>query len=322
METVLLILFGTGFLVMLVLGFQANKSEKQVETRLQSLTAVASPSKAYFNREQTLENKNFAERVLFPLAQRVFDKTQQIIPLSSKSWVKTKLIQAGMTSPQYPKIFLGIQLLLAGGLLAFGFFFTQILGRMPGFMGLILTAVGALVGYVFPMLWLIKQAEKRQQSIQKSLADFLDLLVICVEAGLGLDTAIHRICTLKSVKTSIFLRQELQRYGKDLNLGKSRKEALLDLGTRTGLEDFNTVVGALVQSYEMGTSVAYTLRVQSDTLRVKRLQSAEERANKIPVKMVLPIYIFLFPTIFLSIFGPMGMVLVKTLMMISGNMRD
>jgi tight adherence protein C len=322
METVLLIGFGTGFLVMLMMGLQANQSEKQVETRLQSLTMVATPSRQHFDRQKTLENKNFTERVLFPLAQKVFDKTQQIIPLSSKSWVKTKLIQAGLTNPQYPKIFLGIQLLLAGALLTGCFFFTQILGRLPGFGGMVLTGIGALLGYVFPMLWLIKQSEKRQQSIQKSLPDFLDLLVICVEAGLALDTSIHRICTLKSVKTSEFLRQELQRYGKDLNLGKSRKDALLDLGSRTGLEDFNTVVGALVQSYEMGTSVAYTLRVQSDTLRVKRLQSAEERANKIPVKMVLPIYIFLFPTIFLSIFGPMGMILVKTLVSISGSMNN
>jgi tight adherence protein C len=322
MNTILMGLMALGFVVMLVMGLRANKAEKQVETRLQSLTMAAAPTKNMgFNRQKALETQSFNQRVLFPFAQRVFDKTQQVIPLSSKSWVKAKLIQAGLTDPQYPKIFLGIQLLMMAALGGGTFFLSLVLGRLPGLPGLLLTLFVTGVGMVFPLLWLVQQAGNRSKSIQKSLPDFLDLLVICVEAGLGLDAAISRICALKSVKTSTYLREELKRYSKDLNIGRSRKEALLDLGVRTGLEDFNTVVGALVQSYEMGTSVAHTLRVQSDTLRVKRLQQAEERANKIPVKMVLPIYIFLFPTIFLSIFGPMGMLMIKSVTAIMGSMK-
>jgi tight adherence protein C len=246
LTTLLLAVCGLIMVVMIVLAIKANKAEKQVTTRMSSLTMVATPQQSgtYINRQKVLASQNFNERVLFPFAQKVFDKTQRLIPLSSKSWVRSKLIQAGLTSPQYPKIFLGIQLLASGGLLACALFITQLMGRLPGMGGLVLSGVIGGLGYTFPLLWLIQQAQDRSKSIQKSLPDFLDILVICVEAGLGLDTAIQRIANLQSVKTSIFLKQELQRYCKDLNLGKPRKEALIDLGQRSGLEDFNTVVGA------------------------------------------------------------------------------
>jgi tight adherence protein C len=320
-NSLLIALTALGFVALLVLGLRSNQSEKAVETRIQSLTLPAPRKLDQLNREKALQ-ASFEERVIFPLAQKIFDKTQSFIPLSSKSWVKAKLIQAGYNHPKYPKLFLGTQLLIAGGVLGLFFLFTSVFGKFSGVIGIVVTVFFGALGYCFPMLWLIQQAQKRQEGIQKSLPDFLDILVICVEAGLSLDTAIQRITTLKSVKTSAFLRQELNHYLKDINIGKPRKEALLDLGQRTGLDDFNTVVGALAQAYEMGTSVAHTLRVQSDTMRVKRLQQAEEKANKIPVKMVLPIYIFLFPTIFLSIFGPIGMVMFKTLMKIFSQMKQ
>jgi tight adherence protein C len=161
------------------------------------------------------------------------------------------------------------------------------------------------MGFALPLLWLIQQAQKRQDSIRKALPDFLDLLVICVEAGLGLDIAISKISKIESIQTSEYLREELIRYTKDIGFGKPRKEALLDLANRTGVEDLNAIVNALVQSYEMGTGVVQALKVQSEGLRQKRLHRAEAAANKISVKMVLPIYMFFFPGIFIVILGPM-----------------
>lgn len=313
-------LIGIGVtLVLLVLGLQADKEDQHLQKRLSELSR--GESKPITARKKQLES-SFNTRVIFPLAQLIFDKTQALIPLSSKSWVKSKLIQAGYHKPHYPKIFLGIQLLCTG--VAFGFLLgiTTLFGKIGGMLGLLISAIFGLAGYGLPMLWLLQQAQKRQDSIQKSLADFLDLLVICVEAGLGLDVAIAKITNLKSVRTSVYLREELARYSRDVGLGRPRKEALLDMADRTGVDDLHTIINALVQSYEMGASVAQTLRVQADSLRVKRLAKAEEKANKIPVKMVIPIYIFLFPIIFVCIFGPMGMVMVDAVLKIFSGMQS
>lgn len=298
----------------LLMGVKSNQEDEKLQSRLSELSRRGQPKKAVMRKKQ-LES-SFEERVLFPFAQMVFDRTQSIIPLSSKSWVKTKLIQAGYQKPHYPKIFLGIQLLCTVVLFAAMTGFTALFGKVNGAMGLIVGVIFGLAGYGLPMLWLTQQAQKRQEGIQKALADFLDLLVICIEAGLGFDVAINKITNLKTVKTSAYLKEELSHYMKDVGFGRPRKEALVDLAERTGVDDFNSIINAIVQSYEMGSSLGHTLRVQADSLRVKRLAKAEEKANKIPVKMVIPIYVFLFPAIFTCIFGPIGMVMFEAIIKI------
>lgn len=303
----------------LLIGVKANKEDEKVQERISELSQRENQKKHTIRKKQ-LES-SFSERVIFPFAQMIFDRTQAIIPLNSKSWVKAKLIQAGYQKPHYQKVFLGIQLLCTVVLFCAMFSFTALFGQVGGMLGFIIAGFFALAGYGLPMLWLLQQAGKRQDSIQKSLADFLDLLVICVEAGLGLDVAISKITSLKTVKTSSYLREELLRYTRDVGFGKPRKDALLDMAERTGVDDLNTIVNAIVNAYEMGSSVAHTLRVQSDSLRVKRLMKAEEKANKIPVKMVIPIYVFLFPAIFVCIFGPIGMIMFEAVIKIFSNVK-
>ncbi len=318
MQPVIAIVFLVVTVALLMVGMKFNKEDEQVQERISELSQRE--TKKHSNRKKQLES-SFESRVLFPFAQMIFDKIQAFIPLSSKSWVKTKLIQAGYQKPHYQKVFLGIQFLCTVVLFGVLFSFIAIFGKVNGMLGLVIAAVFGLAGYGLPMLWLMQQAQKRQDSIQKSLADFLDLLVICVEAGLGLDVAINKITNMKSVKTSVYLREELNRYTRDVGFGRARKDALLDMADRTGVDDFNTIVNAIVQSYEMGSSVAHSLRVQSDSLRVKRLAKAEEKANKIPVKMVIPIYIFLFPAIFVCIFGPIGMIMFEAVIKIFSNVK-
>lgn len=318
MQPVLAIVFLVLTVIFLVVGMKFNKQDEQVQERISGLSQRE--SKKHTLRKKQMEG-SFEARVLFPFAQMVFDKIQAFIPLSSKSWVKTKLIQAGYQKPHYQKVFLGIQFLCTVVLFGVLFSFIAVFGKVNGMLGFMIAGFFGLAGYGLPMLWLMQQAQKRQDSIQKSLADFLDLLVICVEAGLGLDVAINKITNMKSVKTSVYLREELNRYTRDVGFGKARKDALLDMADRTGVDDFYTIVNAIVQSYEMGSSVAHSLRVQSDSLRVKRLAKAEEKANKIPVKMVIPIYVFLFPAIFVCIFGPIGMIMVEAVMQIFSNVK-
>lgn len=320
MTIILLSICLIGTIVLLVVGLKSSKQDQKVDERLSTLNKTPADTKNNRVIRKKAMEASFNERVLFPMAQKIFDKTQQIIPLSSKSWVKAKLVQAGYQKAHYPKIFLGIQLLTTIMLFGTLFTLTSLFGsKFGGLTGIIISCVFGLIGYALPMLWLLQQASRRQESIQKSLADFLDLLVICVEAGLGLDTAINKISNLKSVRTSHYLRDELQIYTKDVAFGKPRKDALLALAERTGVDDLNSIINAIVQSYEMGTGVAHTLRIQSDSLRIKRLAKAEEKANKIPVKMVMPIYIFLFPAIFVCIFGPIGMIMIDAVMKIMGG---
>ncbi len=318
MTPILIAICAIGTVVMVILGIKSSKEDNVIQERIKTIHASSAASaidpKKQMRKKQ-LES-SFQQRVLFPVATQIFEKCQQVIPLSSKSLVSAKLIQAGYQKPHYPRIFLGIQLIFTAVLFGFMLVFTTLFGKFGGPTGLMISGGFALVGYGLPLIWLIQQASKRQESIQKSLADFLDLLVICVEAGLGLDTAISKIANLKSAKTSHYMREELLIYTKDVGFGKPRRQALLDLAQRTGVDDLNAIINAIVQSYDMGTGVANTLRVQSDSLRVKRLSKAEEKANKIPVKMVPPIYMFLFPMIFVSIFGPIAMIMMGAVMQI------
>lgn len=320
MEMILLVICIVASIGMLVGAMVLNRENKEVAERVSKLGGSQQTEDARkILRKKDLE-KSFNERVLFPMAARLFEQTQQFIPLGSKSFVKSKLIQAGFLKPHYPKVFLGIQLISCVTIFGFLFAVTTLIGRVDWGIGIAVALIFGMAGYALPLVWLMQQAGKRQDSIQKSLPDFLDVLVICVEAGLGLDMAISKIANMNTAKTSVYLREELLRYNKDVAFGRPRKEAMLDMAKRTGVEDLNTIINALVQAYEMGSSVGHTLRVQADTLRVKRLQKAEEKANKIPVKMVLPIYIFLFPAIFVTIFGPIGMVLIDTLMTLFSGM--
>jgi tight adherence protein C len=269
-----------------------------------SVLNTTSASSSLQGRQKKLDD-SFAQRVIIPLAQGLSDKIQFVVPVTGKSWIRQKLVQAGYTKPQYIRTFMGVHTLSSLTPIGFILFMLLVTQSVSVPMAIMLIMLFGGMGFVMPLLWLIQQASKRQDSIRKALPDFLDLLVICVEAGLGLDQAISKIAKIESVQTSEYLREELLRYTKDVGFGKPRKDALIDLANRTGIDDLTTIVNALVQAYEMGTGVVQTLRVQSEGLRQKRLHRAEAAANKISVKMVLPIYLFFFPGIFIVILGPM-----------------
>jgi tight adherence protein C len=324
-QWVVLALTSGGALTLLVLGYLDTRKEERLDTiaqRVEQLTGhvpEARTKAVKATRQKTLQ-KPLTERMLFPLAQKTADLLQGFLPMGARSWTQTKLQQAGYNQPRHAKLFLGFQLLFATTLFGFFMLFTLTMGKVSGVLGVVVSLIFGMVGYGLPLMWLIQQVQNRQKAIQRGVSDFLDLLVICVEAGLGLDVAMAKIAELPVASTSGHLKAELHRYGRDISLGKPRRESLQGLATRTGVDDLNTMVNALIQAYEMGTGVTQTLRVQSDMLRAKRLLRAEEQANKIPVKMVIPIYIFLFPAIFVAMFGPLGMTLVKAMGNILGNM--
>lgn len=225
------------------------------------------------------------------------------------SKTRTTLVQAGFRQPGAVEIYWGLK--AGAGLigLAFGAL-AAFSGQVPGQYRLFVLVAGAAGAFYLPGFVLENRVKKRQKAIQRGLPDALDLLVVCVEAGMGLDAAIYRVCLEMAHKEPI-LSSELRLLTLELRAGKSRREALKNLSARIGLEDMGSLVAMLIQTDMFGTSIAQTLRVYADSIRTKRFQLAEELAAKLPVKLLFPLIFFIFPTLLVVILGPAGLSLMK-----------
>jgi tight adherence protein C len=229
-------------------------------------------------------------------------------PRSTKEMgsLRMRLVQAGFRRDEALTLFFGIRVAFA--LALFSVFATSVLAR-PN----ITMALGALgLGYILPGMALARLAKRRAHRIRLSLADMLDLLVVSVEAGLGLDQALQRVGQELAFAYPE-LSDELRLINLELRAGKPRAEALRNLADRTGVDDLGSLVTMLIQTDKFGTSVAQALRVYSDTLRTKRRQRAEEAAAKTGVKMVFPLVICIFPAIWVITIGPAAIKFVTVL---------
>jgi len=220
--------------------------------------------------------------------------------------VRQRLIQAGYRGEEALSVFYGIRFSIA--IVGFLLLATPILMK-PNIMG---GLVGSLLGYVLPGMGLARLAKRRQHAIQLSLADAVDLLVVSVEAGLGLDQALLRVGN-ELATTHPALSEELRLATLELRAGKGRADALRNLAVRTGLEDLGSLVTVLIQTDKFGTSVATSLRVHSEVLRTKRRQRAEEAAAKTGVKMIFPLVFCIFPAIFVITIGPAAIKFVQVI---------
>ena len=231
-----------------------------------------------------------------------------VAPKSSSETGKLRrlLIAAGYRNGDAVVVFFGIRLGLA--LIGFVLLAFPLIMR-PNFM----TALAACaMGYLLPSMALKRMVKRRQHRIRLGLADALDLLVVSVEAGLGLDQAIMRVSD-ELAHAHPDLADELRLINLELRAGKARAEALHNLAERTGVDDISSLVAMLVQTDKFGTSVAQSLRVHSDTLRTKRRQRAEEAAAKTGVKMVFPLVFCIFPAIWVVTIGPAAIKFVQVL---------
>jgi tight adherence protein C len=228
-----------------------------------------------------------------------FTKVGTMAPrsVSEMTKLRQRLITAGYRNRDALIVFLGIRIGVA--LAAFGLLMVPIFWRP----NLLLALVASGVGYVLPGMVLARKAKRRQHRIRLGLPDALDLLVVSVEAGLGLDQAIQRVGA-ELAFAHPDLCDELRLINLELRAGKPRPEALHNFAERTGLDDIRGLVTMLVQTDKFGTSVAQSLRVHSDTVRTKRRQRAEEAAAKIGVKMVFPLVLCIFPAIYVVTLGP------------------
>jgi tight adherence protein C len=248
--------------------------------------------------EETPAHAPFGQRVLTPMLHNVAAAFGNLLPKSMLSGVEKTLIYAG--EPMNLQGFLTMAVVSFGSsvLLSFLIVFASGVGIGPVTLGL--GGFIVVIGFYMPFYLIGSRAKSRQHAIIKSLPDAFDLITTCVEAGLGLDAALARVAE----KVEGPFADELARALRDISLGKSRRDALKELGDRTGVPDLISFTNAVIQAEAMGSSVGQVLRVQADQLRVKRRQRAEKAAYQAPVKMLFPLVMCIFPTLFIVILGP------------------
>jgi len=226
-------------------------------------------------------------------------------PAVAGSKAQLPMVRAGYRSATAMMAMQGIKILMPVAFVAMTFA-TGIYRLNVVFVPLL----AAVVGYLLPELWLMWRVQARQHRLRLALPDALDMLVICVEAGLGLDQALMRVAQELRI-THPHLSEELQLVNMEMRVGKTRLEAMRELARRTGVEDIKALVAMLIQTERFGTSIAQSLRVHSDDLRMKRRQRAEEMSAKTTVKMVPPLVFFIFPALMVVILGPAVITLMR-----------
>jgi tight adherence protein C len=291
-----LVTFVSVGLIVLALAYAFSSTTLPVTDRLRRLWHPPATARTGFKEKQK-------ERL-----QRVLSDVGKILPASPQKVSSTGrlMARAGYRRPEAVAAMRGVKVFLPVALLGLAYF-TGVYRTNP----LFILGFAGLAGYLAPEFWLTRSIKRRQQIIRLSLPDFLDLLVICVEAGLGLDQALMRVSQELRVAHPQ-LCDELDLSNAEIRLGRTRVEALRELASRTGVDEIKSLVAMLIQTERFGTSVAQSLRIHSDELRTQRRQRAEEMAAKTTVKMVPVLVFFIMPALFIVILGPAVIGLVRS----------
>lgn len=303
-----------GFLatvVYMLLGKLSGDNKPRAEVRLDELRnpkrREAGESEVA-NRKQNKSEAfaNALERATNPLASTVKPKNEKEL-----GKLRERLMHAGFRRETAPVVFKGLQLIFACvGLLLGGIVGLFTVGIQTGL--LIQVLVGGGIMYFLPEFGLGFLIKRRKEGIFLGLPDTLDLMVVCVEAGLGLDQAMRKVSI--ELKTAYrFIADEFGVANAQLQLGRSRSEVLQALGYRSGVDDLRQLASILIQADKFGSSVGQALRVQSDAMRVRRRQLAEEKAAKTAVKLIFPLVLFIFPAIFVVLVGPAAITMINNL---------
>jgi len=276
--------------VLLVLGLvrpRVSLTEMRIET-LRQRVAVGDLSELVLP---------FSDRVLRPTIKGFGRGLANMLPANFLASIQRSLIMAGssMTATTFVTFWVICTVLFAG----LAIVALAVLGGVSaqGFLGLLLMVT---LGFSLPLFWLRTAVRSRQRLIVKSLPDSMDLITTCVEAGLGLDAALAKV----GEKTKGPLAAELSQTLREVSMGRLRREALSDLGERTGVPELISFVNAVIQAEQLGVSIAQVLKVQSDQMRTHRRQRAEQMAHEAPIKMMFPLVICIFPAFMLVILGP------------------
>jgi len=269
---------------------------RQVFKALRSVRAIELTPTDVRKRELAVP---FLQRALIPGLRRFGKVSRRMTPASVTERLAKDLVYAGSPVGWDAERVLAMKLLAVGVLAGFAVLLSRLAGFTP-FRTLIFAGLFAFVGWYMPEWILRSKAGQRQHLMQRALPDALDLLSITVEAGLGFDAAVARVARQSGGP----LGEELHRVLQEMQIGKSRSDALRDLADRTSIPELKSFVLAMVQADIFGISVAKVLQVQAREMRLKRRQRAEEQAQKVPVKIVFPLILCIFPSLFIVLLGP------------------
>jgi tight adherence protein C len=289
-------------LIYFIFASRAPVADEAIQRRLADIGAratVSAPVRLYDHEELT-----FWERVTN------FFFGDKEMPERFNS-VSRRLHQAGYRGTRAIRIFWGLRIFLA---IAMGFglmAFALMTGASTNDF-LMMGAGGAVFGYIFPYVTVMRKSRARIMEMRETLPDALDLLVVCVEAGMGIDAALNRVGKEQNSQ-GLALGEELVLATQEMQAGSPRREALVRLADRVGLDEFKALVTFLTQTEEFGGSIARSLRVYADTMRDKRSQRAEEAARKSVIKLIFPLVFFILPAIFILVLGPPGLQIAKSL---------
>lgn len=294
--------------ISLLVGVNAIRSTEapSIGKRLEGLQASATDKQGLRDAEEM--NKSFIVRVVLPLADKMSKLFSGITPATALEKCRLDIAAAGMTGKVSPVQITTLSYMLLIALPAFFYFLTAIkIERTMKDYAII--GIAAVLGYRVPFGFVQGKAKRRRHEIQKALPFTLDLISISVEAGMAFDGAM----AIVAEKTRGPLTEELNLTLREIRLGKGRNDALTDLGKRVGVDDLRSFLTAVTYISRLGGSLVDVIRIQANAMRIKRRQRAEEKAMKTPVKIMIPLVLFIFPAMFVVILGPAGMQLMDNL---------
>jgi tight adherence protein C len=283
------------FILLFALEFAPGRNPL-VAQRLSELQGAGRDTPAILQRRRRQARTDRLKGVLQAFGEAVQERS------ANHAQVRLRMIQAGYPNASAVPMYMGSRIALPAVLAIGTMILMPILGK-SSLATLIMTIYFAAMGYVLPSMIVKQKIKRRQKEMQKALPDALDMLVVSVEAGLGLNQALVRVSE-EIDRLSPVLSEQLGLVNLEIRAGTAREEALRNLAERTGLQDISSLVGMLIQTERFGTSVAQALRVHADTMRTKRRQRAEEAAAKTTIKLIFPLVFCIFPAMFVVILGP------------------
>lgn len=301
LELIIATVFVEALLLTLIIYNFISKGRREVEKRVTEVVGHAPTV-----REQELKAPLY-RRTIKPLLAKTSKLVAKVLPAEKEIELGKKIAAAGINEKIAPKELLVIKYLAAAGLAVFLWITGGITAKtfvQPALMGM----AGAGLGWFLPDLYISRKGMARKQEIERSLPDVLDLLTVSVEAGLGFDGAMIKVVE----KTGGALSGEFKTALQEIKMGKPRTEALRDMSGRAEVDDLQTFTGSLILADQLGISIGNILRLQSGQIRQKRRQRAEEMAIKAPVKILIPMVLFIFPAIFVVLLGPAVIQIART----------
>jgi len=302
---VLVVVIGAIILVVIGLRNPQNSDDAALQARLEEFSKEG--------KEVDLEaielSQPFTERIIFPVARKLGELATKFTPQAALQSISRQLELAGVSQKFDPSVFLFAQIFCAG---LFGALVILVFSvkedPLPLSQSLLYGLIFAVLGYFFPQLWIGSKISRRQKNIRKSMPDALDLLTICVEAGLGFDAAMAKVSDKWVTELSVAFSRVIQ----EIQLGKLRREAMRDMAERVGIPEMTSFVAAIIQSEQLGVSMARVLHIQADQMRMKRRQHAEEEAHKAPLKMLIPMALLIFPSLGVVLMTPAALKLISS----------